>query len=72
MKSASRAGADINFEEVVSHTLTIQVTDSGGATYSEDGCYSALSDIDEAPTDLALSNSSYLQKMLPMARWWGQ
>jgi hypothetical protein len=49
-----KAGAELDYETATSHTLRVQVTDSGGLTYVEDVTIN-LADVNEAPTDIQLS-----------------
>ena len=44
----------VDYESATSHSVTVQVTDSGGLTYSESFSID-VSDMNEAPTDLSLS-----------------
>ncbi len=46
-----KAGANIDYEADASHDVTIEVTDSGGNTYSETVAIT-VGDIGEAPTDI--------------------
>ena len=52
-----KAGADLDYEAAQSHDLTIEVTDSGGNTYSEVVTVS-VNDLNEAPTDLVADANS--------------
>jgi len=47
-------GSLLNYEAASSHTVTVRVTDSGGLTYDEALAIN-LTNVNEAPTDLALS-----------------
>ena len=47
-------GSLLNYEAATSHTVTVRVTDSGGLTYDEAFAIN-LTNVNEAPTDLALS-----------------
>lgn len=50
-------GSLLDFENSGSHDITVQVTDSGGNTFSEVMTLN-LSDENEAPTDISLSNNT--------------
>jgi Ca2+-binding RTX toxin-like protein len=50
-----KAGADIDFENAKSHEITVEVTESGGRTYSETVTINVADISDETPTDLAFS-----------------
>ena len=47
-------GSLLNYESATSHSVTVRVTDSGGLTYDETFTIN-LTDVNDAPTDLALS-----------------
>ena len=49
--------APLDFEQAASHTVTVQVTDSAGATFSKD-IQIGVTNVNEAPTDITLSNAS--------------
>jgi len=49
--------APLDFEQAASHTVTVQVTDSAGATFSKD-IQIGVTNVNEAPTDIALTNAS--------------
>ena len=49
-----KAGANIDYETATNHDITIEITDSGGNTYSEVVTVN-VNNINEAPTDLSLS-----------------
>ncbi len=49
--------APLDFEQATSHTVTVQVTDSAGATFSQD-IQIDVTNVNEAPTDITLSNAS--------------
>ena len=51
-----KAGADIDYEADTEHSLTIEVTDSGGNTYSEVVTL-AVNNIDEGPSDIVFTGS---------------
>ncbi|WP_121989380.1 DUF4347 domain-containing protein, partial [Nitrospira lenta] len=46
----------LNYESATSHSVTVRVTDSGGLTYDETFAIN-LTDVNETPTDLALSSN---------------
>ena len=50
-------GSLLDHEQAPSHPITVRVTDSGGATYDQNFTIN-VSDINEAPTTLALDNTS--------------
>ncbi len=50
-------GSLLNYESAASHNLTVQVTDSGGQSYTESFTIN-LTNVNEGPTDLSLSGSS--------------
>ncbi|HMS84765.1 MAG TPA: DUF4347 domain-containing protein [Nitrospira sp.] len=50
-------GSLLNYEHAASHNLTVQVTDSGGASYRERFTIN-LTNVNEGPTDLSLSANS--------------
>ncbi|MBH0208303.1 MAG: hypothetical protein HP495_07260, partial [Nitrospira sp.] len=50
-------GSLLNYEAAASHNLTVQVTDSGGQSYTESFTIN-LTNVNEGPTDLSLSGSS--------------
>jgi VCBS repeat-containing protein len=50
----------LSYEQAASHTVTVQVTDSAGATFSKD-IQIGVTDVNEAPTDVQLSNASVLE-----------
>ena len=50
-------GSLLNYEANASHNLTVQVTDSGGASYRERFTIN-LTNVNEGPTDLSLSANS--------------
>lgn len=52
-----RVDGTLDFENAVSHSVTIRVTDSDNQTYDEQFVI-AVNDLNEAPTDIVLSNSS--------------
>ncbi|MBL4864717.1 MAG: cadherin repeat domain-containing protein, partial [Rhodobiaceae bacterium] len=52
-----KAGVSLDHEAADSVDVVVTTTDSGGATYSETFSI-AVGDVNEAPTDIALSNSS--------------
>ncbi|MGQ0555786.1 MAG: cadherin domain-containing protein [Nitrospiraceae bacterium] len=54
-------GSLLNYESAASHTLTVQVTDSGGQSYNESFTIN-LTNMNEGPTDLALSANSVAEK----------
>ncbi|TKB66073.1 MAG: DUF4347 domain-containing protein [Nitrospira sp.] len=47
-------GSLLNYESAANHTVTVQVTDSGGQSYTEQFTIN-LTNVNEGPTDLALS-----------------
>ncbi|MGY4622578.1 VCBS repeat-containing protein [Bradyrhizobium sp. USDA 4486] len=49
--------APLDFEQAASHTVTVQVTDSAGATFSKD-IQIGVTNVNETPTDIALTNAS--------------
>jgi VCBS repeat-containing protein len=49
--------APLDYEQAASHTVTVQVTDSAGATFSKD-IQIGVTNVNEAPTDITLSNAS--------------
>ena len=53
-----RAGADIDFEDVANHTLTIQATDSAGNSTVEPVLVTINDLIDETPTDITTTGLS--------------
>ena len=53
-----RAGADIDYEDVASHALTISVTDSDGNIRTEPVMVTVNDLIDETPTDITLTGGS--------------
>ncbi len=61
------AGADLDFESAREHDITVRVTDSGGKSYEETFAV-AVNDVNEAPTDLALSGSSVAEDSAPGTR----
>ena len=50
-------GTLLNYESAANHTVTVRVTDSGGSSYDE-AFTIRLTNVNEAPTDLALSANS--------------
>ena len=50
-------GSLLNYETAASHNLTVQVTDSGGQSYTEQFTIN-LTNVNEGPTDLSLSAST--------------
>ncbi|MBX3328070.1 MAG: cadherin repeat domain-containing protein, partial [Nitrospira sp.] len=50
-------GSLLNYEAASSHNLTVQVTDSGGQSYTEQFTIN-LTNVNEGPTDLSLSTNS--------------
>ena len=50
-------GSLLDFESAASHTVTVRVTDTAGLSYDETLAIN-VSDVNEAPTDLALSAST--------------
>src|SRR6266542_5280727 len=52
-----RANASFDFESDNSYTVTVRATDTGGLTYDEQFTIS-VTDVNETPTDIALSNNS--------------
>ncbi|MFZ3015233.1 MAG: cadherin domain-containing protein [Nitrospira sp.] len=50
-------GSLLNYESAASHNLTVQVTDSGGQSYTESFTIN-LTNVNEGPTDLSLSANS--------------
>ncbi len=50
-------GSLLNYDSATSHTVTVQVMDSGGQTYTETFSI-ALTNVNEGPTDLSLSANS--------------
>jgi protocadherin Fat 4 len=50
-----KAGADLDYETATSHTLRVQVTDSGGLTYVEDVTIN-LTDVNEEASAVELQN----------------
>ncbi len=50
-------GSLLNYENAASHSLTVQVTDSGGQSYTETFTIN-LTNVNEGPTDLSLSANS--------------
>ena len=57
-------GAALDYEATASHDITIRVTDSGGETYQETFTVQ-VNDVNEAPTDLDLSNDTVLENSAP-------
>ena len=53
-------GSLLNYENAASHDVTVRVTDSGGLTYEKTFTID-LTDINETPTDLALSSSAVVE-----------
>ena len=49
--------APLDYEQATSHTVTVQVTDSAGAAFSQD-IQIDVTNVNEAPTDITLSNAS--------------
>jgi VCBS repeat-containing protein len=49
--------ASLDYEQAASHRVTVQVTDSAGATFSKD-IQIDVTNVNEAPTDITLSNNS--------------
>ena len=52
-----KAGANLDYESVKSHDLTIKVTDAGGLSYSEKVTIS-VDNLNESPTEITLSGGS--------------
>jgi VCBS repeat-containing protein len=52
--------APLDFEQAASHMVTVQVTDSAGATFTKD-IQIGVSNVNEAPTDITLTNASVLE-----------
>ena len=52
-----KAGADLDFETAASHDLHVKTTDAGGESYIEVVTID-LADVNEAPTDIAISNDT--------------
>ena len=50
-------GVALDYEEQTSYDLTVRVTDSGGLSYEETVTIN-VADVNEAPTDIALSNDT--------------
>ncbi|OQW33699.1 MAG: hypothetical protein A4C66_04015, partial [Nitrospira sp. HN-bin3] len=50
-------GSLLDYETAASHSVTVRVTDSGGLTYDETFTIN-LTDVNETPTDLALSSNT--------------
>jgi VCBS repeat-containing protein len=48
--------APLDFEQAASHQVTVQVTDSAGATFSKN-IQIGVTNVNEAPTDITLSNA---------------
>jgi Cadherin domain/Right handed beta helix region/RTX calcium-binding nonapeptide repeat (4 copies) len=57
-------GAALDYEAAASHDITIEVTDSGGETYQESFTIH-INDVNEAPTDLDLTNSPVQENSAP-------
>ena len=55
--STLRATSSFNYEATTSQSVTIRVTDNGGSTFSK-AFVIAVTDVNEAPTDITLSNAS--------------
>ena len=55
--STLRATSSFNYETTTSQSVTIRVTDDGGLTYSKSFTIN-VTDVNEAPTDITLSNAS--------------
>ena len=58
-------------ESQASYQVTVEVTDSGtpGLTYNETFTIT-VNDLNENPTDIALSNSALNENVTPAAAWW--
>ena len=54
-------GSLLNYEAAASHSVTVQVTDSGGQSYTETFTIN-LTNVNEGPSDLALSASSVAEQ----------
>ncbi len=52
-----RANSSFNFEAGSSYSVTVRVTDAGGLSYDEAFAIT-ITDVNEAPTDISLTNSS--------------
>ncbi len=59
-----QTAASLDFEQAASYTLTVTTTDAGQLTYDEDFTITIIND---APTDITLSNSSVDEGLLPGA-----
>ena len=57
MEATLRATSSFNYETTTSQSVTIRVTDGGGLTYDETFTIN-VTDVNEAPTDITLSNAS--------------
>jgi large repetitive protein len=55
-------GALLDFEQATSHSITVQTTDAGGLSTTQQFAI-ALTNLNEAPTDLSLSPSSTLENV---------
>ena len=55
--STLRATSSFNYETTTSQSVTIRVTDDGGLTYSKSFTIN-VTDVNEAPSDITLSNAS--------------
>jgi hypothetical protein len=55
--------APLDFEQAASHHVTVQVTDSAGATFSKN-IQIDVTNVNEAPTDVTLSNASVPENTL--------
>ncbi|MDQ3106883.1 MAG: Ig-like domain-containing protein, partial [Actinomycetota bacterium] len=63
---ALRANASFDFETRASYTVRVRTTDSGGLTF-EEAFTVTVTDANEAPTDIALSNSTIAENADPAA-----